>query len=66
LVEIFSCQLSLGEQAEYRKTLPDFTLKIKDRSSNSTKKDWTTVCGVSVDKICDSDWFDTAGTGIVR
>jgi hypothetical protein len=33
--------LSPEEQAEYRKTLPDFELKIQDRysDSNSTKKD---------------------------
>ena len=39
LVEMYLRDLSPEEQAEYRKTLPDFTLKIKDRGSNSTKED---------------------------
>jgi hypothetical protein len=39
--EIYLRRLSPEEQAEYRKTLPDFELKIQDRysGSNSTKKD---------------------------
>jgi hypothetical protein len=39
--EIYLRRLSPEEQAEYRKTLPDFELKIQDRYSysNSTKKD---------------------------
>jgi hypothetical protein len=41
LIEIYIRLLSPEEQAEYRKTLPDFELKIQDRysDSNSTKKD---------------------------
>jgi hypothetical protein len=41
LIEIYLRLLSPEEQAEYRKTLPDFELKIQDHysDSNSTKKD---------------------------
>ena len=39
MVEMYLRDLSPEEQAEYRKTLPDFTLKTKDRASNSTKED---------------------------
>lgn len=41
LIEIFLRLLSPEEQAEYRRTFPDFELKIQDRysDSNSTKKD---------------------------
>ena len=38
MVEMYLRDLPPEEQAEYRKTLPDFTLKIKERASRKTEQ----------------------------